>query len=249
MPVTRLPLFAFLALLALPLLGGCRGNAGPSVPALSAYRITVAQGNILDAADLSRLERGMDRERVRLLLGTPLVDDPFTSDRWDYVFNLRRGYDARLQRVITVVFRDDRLHHIEGTLVPDPEAREQALAEEARTTVYVPPAAPEELGFWGKLGDAVGLVDPPPQTQSQSLASFIRANRTQGGVMTESPKFVREQPEPPASQAQDGQRPRRTAADEVPARDEADEEGDAGDNAEDPPAEEPGLFDGLLDRS
>jgi len=73
MPVTRLPLFAFLALLAVPLLGGCRGNAGPSVPALSAYRITVAQGNILDAADLSRLERGMDRERVRLLLGTPLA--------------------------------------------------------------------------------------------------------------------------------------------------------------------------------
>lgn len=241
MPVTRLPLFALLALLAAPLLGGCRGDAGPSMPALSAYRITVAQGNILTAADLSRLERGMDRERVRLLLGTPLVDDPFTNDRWDYVFNLRRGYDARLQRVVTVVFRDDRLHHIEGTLVPDPEAREQALAEDARTTVYVPPAPPEELGFWGKVGDAVGLVDPPPPTQSQSLASFIRANRTEGGVMTESPKFVRDQPEPPAGEAADDNHSRRTAADEVPASDDADDE--------DPPAEEPGLFDGLLDRS
>lgn len=239
MPVTRLPLFVLLALMAAPLLSGCRGNAGPSMPALSAYRITVAQGNILDATDLSRLERGMDRERVRLLLGTPLVDDPFTSDRWDYVFNLRRGYDARLQRVITVVFRDERLHHIEGTLVPDAQAREQALAEEARTTVYVPPAPSKELGFWGKIGDAVGLVDPPPATHSQSLASFIRTNRTKGGVMTESPKFVREEPEPPADEAEDGDQSRQTAADEVPDSDDD----------EDPPAEEPGLFDGLLDRS
>ena len=43
----------------------------PLIPALAAYRMDIRQGNVVDAAMLARLQLGMDRERVRTLMGTP----------------------------------------------------------------------------------------------------------------------------------------------------------------------------------
>jgi outer membrane protein assembly factor BamE len=51
---------------------------------------------------------------VRDVLGSPLLTDPFHTDRWDYVFTIRRpGAPPQLRRVV-VRFKDDVLASIEG---------------------------------------------------------------------------------------------------------------------------------------
>ncbi|MFM1928118.1 MAG: hypothetical protein RIR28_701, partial [Pseudomonadota bacterium] len=43
---------------------------------LTPYRADIGQGNFITQDQASRLQKGMSREQVRALLGTPLLVDP-----------------------------------------------------------------------------------------------------------------------------------------------------------------------------
>lgn len=81
------------------------------------YRIDVRQGNYVDQSMVAQLRRGMTREQVRFVLGTPLVVDVFREDRWDYVYLFQPGRGPAEQRVISVFFVDDVLDRVEGDVV------------------------------------------------------------------------------------------------------------------------------------
>ncbi len=77
------------------------------------YVAPVYQGNLLDQEDVDQVEVGMTRNQVRFLLGTPMLDDPFHADRWDYIFYLKVGrQDATLKRWVSVHFEDERVSQI-----------------------------------------------------------------------------------------------------------------------------------------
>jgi outer membrane protein assembly factor BamE len=91
----RVRLFA-LTVAALLTLGGLSGCV---------HRINIQQGNFLDSEDIDRVAVGMTRVQVRALLGTPMVADPFVSNRWDYVYYLKLGrWDQAQQRHFIVYF-------------------------------------------------------------------------------------------------------------------------------------------------
>lgn len=88
--------------------------------ALSAcvYQASVSQGNVIKQDDLDQLEVGMTRSQVRFLLGTPMIEDPFHYERWDYVYFLKIGRDdAIFKRWISIYFDGDKVREI----VPDQE--------------------------------------------------------------------------------------------------------------------------------
>src|SRR5512139_4238184 len=131
--------------LLLGLVAGCAGNKfGP-------YHIDVQQGNALDQENVARLKPGLSRSQVRFLLGTPLIVDPFRTDRWDYVYLYYKAGKLTEQKHITLFFEGDTLARIEGDLPepavqpappaaePRPEAQQPAAATPA---VSAPPAAP-----------------------------------------------------------------------------------------------------------
>ena len=77
------------------------------------YRAAISQGNLIKQEDLDQAEVGMTRNQIRFLLGTPMVDDPFHKDRWDYVYYLKVGReDATFKRWVSVFFVDDRVSEI-----------------------------------------------------------------------------------------------------------------------------------------
>jgi outer membrane protein assembly factor BamE len=77
------------------------------------YRATMSQGNLITQKDLDQAEVGMTRTQIRYLLGTPMIDDPFTRDRWDYVYFLTIGRDDAIQkRWVSVFFEDDKVSEI-----------------------------------------------------------------------------------------------------------------------------------------
>ena len=77
------------------------------------YRSPIAQGNFIDQEDLDQLELGMTRSQVRFLLGTPMIDDPFHKNRWDYVYYIKIGRKQTTYKRWVSVFFD------EGDLVID----------------------------------------------------------------------------------------------------------------------------------
>ena len=94
---------------ALLLAGGC------------VYRANIAQGNLIKQEDLDQAEIGMTRNQIRFLLGTPMIDDPFHRDRWDYVYYLKLGRDDALQkRWVSVFFTADRVSEIRKDQELDP---------------------------------------------------------------------------------------------------------------------------------
>jgi len=84
------------------------------------YQAALSQGNLLDQEDIDQVEVGMTRGQVRFLLGTPMIDDPFHENRWDYVYFLRIGRDkAVFKRWISVYYDGDNVTEI----VKDQELR------------------------------------------------------------------------------------------------------------------------------
>lgn len=78
------------------------------------YQAPVSQGNLLDTEDLEQVEVGMTRSQVRFLLGTPMINDPFHEDRWDYVYYLRVGRDdAIFKRWVSIYFDEDVVSRID----------------------------------------------------------------------------------------------------------------------------------------
>ena len=77
------------------------------------YQAPIAQGNLLKQDDVDQVEVGMTRSQVRFLLGTPMIDDPFHADRWDYVYYLKIGRrDATFKRWVSVIFDGDNVVEI-----------------------------------------------------------------------------------------------------------------------------------------
>ena len=85
---------------------------------LTPYRTDVSQGNLISEAMANQLKKGMTREQVRAILGTPLLVDPFRANRWDYVFDFRRGDGARERRRFSVYFEADQLARWGGDPLP-----------------------------------------------------------------------------------------------------------------------------------
>lgn len=77
------------------------------------YRAAISQGNLVVQEDLDQLTVGMTMSQVRFLLGTPMIDDPFSRNRWDYVYYLKiKRDDAVRKRWVSVYFEDEKVSEI-----------------------------------------------------------------------------------------------------------------------------------------
>lgn len=111
---------------------------------LRAYRPNIQQGNIVTAQMLESLAPGMSRREVRYTLGSPMIEDPFHADRWDYVYTLREGRsNKRQQSLITVVFDNDKLASVEG----DESLREISESKDG----IVRASSSKAREFWNRL--------------------------------------------------------------------------------------------------
>lgn len=78
------------------------------------YKADIQQGNVLDGDDIERVELGMSKRQVLLLLGSPSIADPFHQDRWDYVATYApRGSNQTLKQ-LRLTFARDELTDITG---------------------------------------------------------------------------------------------------------------------------------------
>lgn len=99
---------------AIVAVSGCSSTA--MTEWIDPYRIDVRQGNYVDQDMVAQLRKGMTRDQVRFVLGSPLLVDTFRNDRWDYVYRFTPGKGEPEQRSISVYFDNDVLARVEGQL-------------------------------------------------------------------------------------------------------------------------------------
>jgi outer membrane protein assembly factor BamE len=102
-------------------LGGCGFVGFPGV-----YKIDIEQGNLVDDEMIEQLKPGMSRRQVRFIMGSPLVEDTFNPDRWDYPYVMRNGQEILRGARVTVFFEGDALVDVQGDLLPEWAAGNQA---------------------------------------------------------------------------------------------------------------------------
>jgi outer membrane protein assembly factor BamE len=84
----------------------------------SPYRPDIQQGNFVSQEMLNQLKVGQTRDQVKFILGTPLLQDAFHANRWDYPFYLARGNGELTTSRVTVFFKDDKVDHFDGGNLP-----------------------------------------------------------------------------------------------------------------------------------
>ena len=99
------------------------------------YRIDIHQGNIYGQEMVDQLKPGMSKRQVAFIMGTPLVEDAFHGDRWDYVYSNEPDGEDRVEKKFTAFFQKDELVGVEGDLRP---GNSPSLEGRKETTVSIP---------------------------------------------------------------------------------------------------------------
>ena len=128
--IVPLLVFAAVAAVAGGPLTGCSYLKFPGV-----YRIAVQQGNIIDQKKVDQLKVGMSKRQVQYVMGTPLLNDAFHENRWDYIYQIRLGDKTLRERRFTIFFTDDQLVRYDGDYEPNAETPvEDTYIEDAEKT-------------------------------------------------------------------------------------------------------------------
>jgi outer membrane protein assembly factor BamE len=108
---------------------------------LSPYRPDIPQGNFVSQEMVAQLREGMTREQVIFVLGTPLLNDIFHADRWDYAFRYKKGNGEITNSRVSVFFEGNRLARYEGGNLPTEEDYLARIADKPKKASEAKPAA------------------------------------------------------------------------------------------------------------
>ena len=136
------------------------------------YRIDIQQGNVVDQEMINKLQPGMDKKRVRFIMGTPLITDPFHSDRWDYIYSMEPGNGVREQRRITLYFKNEKLAYVDGDIKVN--AFPSADTDEKKDQVVDVPLEENREGFFSHMFDRnKPLAKPSEETVEQETETAL----------------------------------------------------------------------------
>ncbi len=114
------------------------GTTGCSTLKRLVYRIDVNQGNYLEQHNVKQLKRGMTKEQVLFLLGTPALRDPFTQDNsWHYLFRQQCAHQVATQKNLKLTFNaQGHLERIESDFPwQNPQLKSPSAAQQSRSTL------------------------------------------------------------------------------------------------------------------
>ncbi len=97
-------------------LASCGGVS--KLPSFAPHKIEINQGNLIAPEMRAKLKLGMSRSQVRALLGTPLINDVFHANRWDYVYRLEQNGKLVEQQRMTLFFEGEELKRIDDSNMP-----------------------------------------------------------------------------------------------------------------------------------
>lgn len=80
------------------------------------YKASTQQGNVIEPERVPLIREGMSKAEIASAVGSPILQDIFHADRWDYIYRLDRHYQKAEQRRITIWFQNGVAAKIERDL-------------------------------------------------------------------------------------------------------------------------------------
>jgi outer membrane protein assembly factor BamE len=82
------------------------------IPLLTPYKMDIRQGNFVTFDMREKLKLGMTKPQVRYVLGTPMINDVFHGNRWDYAYRLEHRGKLVESQNLTLYFEGENLMRI-----------------------------------------------------------------------------------------------------------------------------------------
>jgi len=153
---------------------------GTALPTVKPYKLDVQQGNVVTSKMLLQLRPGMTKSQVRFIMGTPLVQDSFHGNRWDYVYQMREAGKLKEQRRVILDFENELLKTVRGDVIASKgeQAKLDAAEPNIGTRVVEPAAKAEEKSLLGKLKfwekDAAELAQEAADLKAKAAAAAAK---------------------------------------------------------------------------
>ncbi len=177
------------------------------VDRLTPYHLTIEQGNFVSNEMAEKLQKGMSRDQVKALLGTPLLTDMFHHDRWDYVFTFRRGPSVIVeQRDLTVYFNGDSLDHWTGAEdLPSEQELLAAIDGDNKASNLLRQQREAKADAAAAAASAAGLASAPevaaaPAAPAGPAPNVAAANAANAATSIDTPPPRDQKPTPNGSQ-------------------------------------------------
>lgn len=152
---------------------GCSRSEFPSLPTPGipfVHKIDIQQGNVVTQEMVAQLRFGMNKKKVRFVMGTSIVQDTFHANRWDYIYTYHEGGGDTKRRLVTVIFNQDgKLIGVKGDIKPALGRLEVAVHQD--TSVQVPDDY--KKGLLSKLKNSIPFVggdEPEPPEDADTEA-------------------------------------------------------------------------------
>jgi len=129
------------------------------------YTIDIQQGNIIEQSMVDQLRPGMNKRQVLYIMGSPMLDNVFHKNRWDYLYSNQPSGEERVQKQISLFFENDQIAGIQGDFRP---SATPVLKTSNETTVDVPKRDLEKT-LWEKITGLIGYdeLDAPPKENTK----------------------------------------------------------------------------------
>jgi outer membrane protein assembly factor BamE len=124
---------------------------GTALPTVKPYKLDVQQGNVVTSKMLLQLRPGMTKSQVRFIMGTPLIQDSFHGNRWDYVYQLREKGKIVEQRRVILDFENELLKAVRGDVIPAGSGPKEAETANTGTRTVQPVDKAKDKSFMDKL--------------------------------------------------------------------------------------------------
>mgnify|MGYP001140994098 CR=1 FL=1 len=68
------------------------------------YKFDLEQGNLISADKIDQVHPGMSEDQVQYVLGTPMLQDVFHTNRWDYVYYEKPSKGPEVRSHLAIYF-------------------------------------------------------------------------------------------------------------------------------------------------
>lgn len=101
------------------------------------YKLDVQQGNIVTQDMLDQLQVGMNQRQVLYIMGTPVLNNPYSKKRWDYLYSLEEDDKVTKYYRVSLYFDESfRYDYYVGRLPAKPEGdKKEELSEDKKQEV------------------------------------------------------------------------------------------------------------------
>ena len=128
------------------------------------YKLEIQQGNIIEQSMVDQLRPGMNKRQVVYIMGSPMLDDVFHKNRWDYFYYDKPDGEDKVQKQLSLYFENDQIVGVQGDFRP---SSVPVIKPSTETTVDVPKRDLDKT-LWEKITGLFGSDEPESYTINTS---------------------------------------------------------------------------------